>query len=50
MTSGSLSHAPFGRVLTAMVTAFNEDGSVDLDGTARVAVHLADHGHDGVVV
>jgi 4-hydroxy-tetrahydrodipicolinate synthase len=50
MTSGSLSPAPFGRVLTAMVTAFNEDGSVDLDGTARVAVHLADHGHDGVVV
>jgi 4-hydroxy-tetrahydrodipicolinate synthase len=37
-------------MLTAMVTAFNEDGSVDLDGTARVAVHLADHGHDGVVV
>jgi 4-hydroxy-tetrahydrodipicolinate synthase len=33
-----------------MVTAFHEDGSVDLDGTARVAEHLADHGHDGVVV
>jgi 4-hydroxy-tetrahydrodipicolinate synthase len=50
MTSGSLPPAPFGRVLTAMVTAFHDDGSVDLDGTARVAEHLADHGHDGVVV
>ncbi len=50
MTSGTLPAAPFGRVLTAMVTAFHEDGSVDLDGTARVAEHLADHGHDGVVV
>jgi len=50
MTSGTLPAAPFGRVLTAMVTAFDDDGSVDLDGTARVAEHLADHGHDGVVV
>jgi 4-hydroxy-tetrahydrodipicolinate synthase len=50
MTSGMLPDAPFGRVLTAMVTAFHDDGSVDLDGTARVAEHLADHGHDGVVV
>ncbi|HEX6517647.1 MAG TPA: 4-hydroxy-tetrahydrodipicolinate synthase [Nocardioidaceae bacterium] len=50
MTSGTLAPAPFGRVLTAMVTAFTDDGSVDLDGTARVASHLADHGHDGIVV
>jgi 4-hydroxy-tetrahydrodipicolinate synthase len=50
MTSGTLPPAPFGRVLTAMVTAFHDDGSVDLEGTARVAEHLADHGHDGVVV
>jgi 4-hydroxy-tetrahydrodipicolinate synthase len=42
--------APFGRVLTAMATAFHDDGSVDLDGTARIATHLVDHGHDGVVV
>ena len=33
-----------------MVTAFNDDGSLDLDGTVRVAQHLADTGHDGVVV
>ena len=42
--------APFGRVLTAMASAFHDDGSVDLDGTARIAAHLVDHGHDGVVV
>jgi len=33
-----------------MVTAFHDDGSVDLEGTARVATHLVDHGCDGVVV
>lgn len=33
-----------------MATAFHEDGSVDLDGTARIAAHLVDHGSDGVVV
>ena len=44
------SPAPFGRLLTAMATAFHDDGSVDLGGTARVAGHLVDHGHDGVVV
>lgn len=42
--------APFGRVLTAMATAFLDDGSLDVDGTARIARHLVDHGHDGVVV
>lgn len=42
--------APFGRLLTAMATAFHDDGSVDLEGTARIAAHLVDHGHDGVVV
>ncbi|WP_224748680.1 4-hydroxy-tetrahydrodipicolinate synthase [Nocardioides hwasunensis] len=42
--------APFGRLLTAMATAFHADGSVDLEGTARIAAHLVDHGNDGVVV
>jgi 4-hydroxy-tetrahydrodipicolinate synthase len=42
--------APFGRVLTAMATPFRDDGSVDLGATARIATHLVDHGHDGVVV
>jgi 4-hydroxy-tetrahydrodipicolinate synthase len=44
------SAAPFGTVLTAMATAFHADGSLDLDGTARVARHLVDNGHDGLVV
>ena len=42
--------AAFGRVLTAMVTPFRADGSLDLDAAARVATYLADHGHDGLVV
>jgi 4-hydroxy-tetrahydrodipicolinate synthase len=44
------SPAPFGRMLTAMATAFTDDGEVDLDGTAAIAQHLVAHGHDGVVV
>jgi 4-hydroxy-tetrahydrodipicolinate synthase len=43
-------NAPFGRLLTAMATAFHEDGSVDLDGTAKIAAHLVEHGNDGLVV
>jgi 4-hydroxy-tetrahydrodipicolinate synthase len=42
--------APFGRMLTAMATAFTDDGAVDLDGTAAIAHYLVEHGHDGVVV
>ena len=33
-----------------MATAFAADGSVDLDQTAAIAVHLVDNGHDGLVV
>jgi 4-hydroxy-tetrahydrodipicolinate synthase len=42
--------APFGRVLTAMVTPFDDAGAVDVDGAVRLATHLVDHGHDGLVV
>ena len=42
--------APFGRVLTAMVTPFTADGSVDLDAVQRVATYLVDAGSDGIVV
>ncbi|SCE75023.1 4-hydroxy-tetrahydrodipicolinate synthase [Micromonospora coriariae] len=42
---------PFGRLLTAMVSPFTPDGSLDLDGAARLAVHLVDEqGNDGLVV
>lgn len=41
---------PFGRVLTAMVTPFAADGSVDLDLAARLADHLVTNGSDGLVL
>ena len=37
-------------MLTAMATPFAADGSLDLDGVQKVARHLVDHGHDGLVV
>ena len=39
-----------GQVLTAMVTPFAEDGSVNLDGFKHLCVHLVENGSDGVVV
>jgi 4-hydroxy-tetrahydrodipicolinate synthase len=41
---------PFGAVLTAMVTPMTADGEVDLAAAARLATHLVDHGHDGLVL
>jgi 4-hydroxy-tetrahydrodipicolinate synthase len=46
----TLPDAPFGRMLTAMVTPFAEDESVDLEAVARVADHLVRNGNDGLVV
>ena len=40
----------FGRLLTAMVTPFNEDGSVNFDKAADLAEWLLAHGSDGLVV
>jgi 4-hydroxy-tetrahydrodipicolinate synthase len=40
----------FGRMLTAMVTPFNPDGSIDYDRAAELANRLADTGSDGIVV
>jgi 4-hydroxy-tetrahydrodipicolinate synthase len=39
-----------GEVLTAIVTPFRDDGSLDLDAFRRLARHLVDHGSDGLVV
>ena len=39
-----------GQVLTAVVTPFAEDGSVNLDAFKRLCVHLIENGSDGVVV
>ncbi|MGV8976504.1 MAG: 4-hydroxy-tetrahydrodipicolinate synthase [Cellulomonas sp.] len=41
---------PFGAVLTAMVTPMTADGEVDLDSAVRLATHLVDNGHDGLVL
>lgn len=40
----------FGAVLCAMATPFGPDGSLDLDGAARLARWLVDNGNDGLVV
>jgi 4-hydroxy-tetrahydrodipicolinate synthase len=42
--------APFGRLLTAMVTPFRPDGEVDLELAARLADHLVANGSDGLVL
>ena len=42
--------APFGRLITAMITPFAKDGSIDWNGVATLATHLADHGHDAIAV
>ena len=42
--------AKFGRVLTAMVTPFTQEGEVNYAVAEKLAVHLADHGTDALVV
>lgn len=41
---------PFGRLLTAMVTPFKPDLSIDWAGVEKLANHLISTGHDGIVV
>ncbi|MCL1471980.1 4-hydroxy-tetrahydrodipicolinate synthase [Argonema antarcticum] len=40
----------FGRVVTAMITPFKEDGSVDYAVSEQLASHLAENGTDALVV
>ena len=42
--------APFGRLITAMVTPFKADLSVDWEGVETLAKHLVSTGHDAIVV
>lgn len=42
--------APFGEILTAMITPFHENGDVNYEGAAALASYLADNGSDGIVV
>ena len=42
--------ARFGRVLTAMITPFDQDGALDLDGAAKLASWLVEQGNEGLVI
>src|SRR5258705_13974712 len=43
--------APFGRMLTAMITPMTADGGIDYDGAARLATYLVDEmRNDGLVI
>jgi 4-hydroxy-tetrahydrodipicolinate synthase len=42
--------APLGELLTAMVTPFQSDGSVNFPSARRLAHHLVDTGSDGIVI
>jgi 4-hydroxy-tetrahydrodipicolinate synthase len=46
----STHHAPFGRIVTAMVTPFTADGGLDLDGARALAAHLVEAGNDALVL
>ncbi len=43
-------HAPFGPLLTAMVTPFRADFSLDFEKAEQVARHLLDQGSSGLIV
>ena len=45
-----MSRRPYEGLLTAMVTPFAADGSIDEDGAVTLVRYLLDHGSDGVVV
>lgn len=49
-TAGFDARTRLGTVLTAMVTPFGSDGSVDTVAAARLANHLVDAGCDGLVL
>ncbi len=40
----------FGRVITAMITPFNDDDALDLDGAVELARWLVEQGNDGLVL
>ena len=42
--------ARFGSLITAMVTPFDRDGRVDLEGAAALAAWLVEQGNDGLVL
>ena len=50
-TQPTTAEAPFGRMLTAMITPMASDGAVDYAGAARLATYLVDEmRNDGLVI
>ncbi|MEA2432597.1 MAG: 4-hydroxy-tetrahydrodipicolinate synthase [Actinomycetota bacterium] len=45
-----MTRARFGEVLTAMLTPFAKDGSLNVAAAKDLATHLVDHGSDGLIV
>lgn len=51
MSAPTSTETPFGRLMTAMVTPFTADGTVDLDAAEQLAAYLVDEqAHDGLVI
>ncbi len=52
MTAGNTnsSNPLFGRILTAMVTPFNENGQVDYELAIKLSNYLSENGSDGIVL
>jgi 4-hydroxy-tetrahydrodipicolinate synthase len=51
MTQAADARRPFGRLITAMVTPFHPDGSLDSDGAAALATYLVDEqGNDALLI
>jgi 4-hydroxy-tetrahydrodipicolinate reductase len=48
--SSKYAYGVLGEVLTAIVTPFKDDGSVDYESFRKLALHLVEHGSDGLVV
>ena len=40
----------YGNVITAMITSFKADGSVDYDSTVKLAEYYVNHGSDGILI
>ena len=45
-----MSDQSFGKVITAMVTPFDEQGNVNYDMAEKLSVHLVDNGSDSLVI
>ena len=49
-TNNQFPDPPFGKILTAMVTPFNQEGAVDYEMAIKLACYLVENGSDGIVL